>query len=738
MGRIARRGFLIGSAAILGGVAFGTWAVVTPHDNPLDPGDGATFNPWVKLTPGGVTLIVPHVDLGQGAASMQAMLIAEEMDLAMDGFATDPGPPAPAYWNTAMADDALPFLPTDRGTLAQAARGAAGAAIKLMGVQLTGGSTSTADSFDKLRMAGAVARETIKEAAARRTGMDRAALGTQDGAVVLPDGGRIPYTDLAADTADIDPVTDVALRDPSQWRLIGHPVERIDMAAKSTGRQIYGIDLAPEGMLHATVRMSPRRGTLDGFDVSAAITMRGVRDILEIPGGVAVVADNTWRAFRAIDAIRFDWGPAPYPADQADHWAGVAASFGDDRLDREWLSHGDVDAAMQADAITAEYRAPYVAHQPLEPLSATIRMGDGVVDIWVSHQMPRFVQDRVAAITGVDADAVRLHNQYAGGSFGHRLEFGHVDAAAEIAMRLPGETIKLTYSREEDFAQDFPRQIGMARARGAVAGGHIVALDLRIATASASRSQLGRLGQSVPGPDAQIVAGAWTLPYAIPDFRVRAYAVPDLAPTSSWRSVGASTGGFFADCFVDELCHAAGADPLAERLALCTDPDARACLRAVGEMSGWGRAMAPGQGMGVAFVSSFGVPVAEVVQVRDTDAGIVIEDVWVAAEVGRVVDPVNFENNVQGGVAWGLGHAMNAEITYAGGMAEQTNFHAHAGMRLHQCPRIHVRALENGDRVRGIGEPPVPPAAPALANAIFAATGQRIREMPFARHVRFA
>jgi isoquinoline 1-oxidoreductase beta subunit len=332
---------------------------------------------------------------------------------------------------------------------------------------------------------------------------------------------------------------------------------------------------------------------------------------------------------------------------------------------------------------------------------------------------------------------VHLHNQYMGGSFGHRLEFENLDRATEVAMAMPGIPVKLTFSREEDFAQDFTRPIGMSRGRGAVADGKVLACNLAIATVSSSRSQAGRLGQSLPGPDKQIVAGAWDMPYAVPHLRVAGYAVPGLAPCSSWRSVGASAAGFFAESFIDELCHAAGADPMAERLRLVNDPVARGVLEAVAEMSDWGSDLGAGRGRGVALVVSFGVPVAEVVEVSQTDAGIRIDKVFVAADVGRVVDPVNFDNLVKGGVIWGLGHAINSEITYSDGMAEQQNFFDAEGMRMHQVPQITVRGLENGAQVRGIGEPPVPPAAPALGNAIFAATGKRIREMPFNRHIDF-
>ena len=745
MGRIktiARRSFLIGSVAVAGGVAFGTYLVRRDPENPLatdaKAGD-AVFNPWVKINADGITLVTPHTDLGQGAVSMQAMLIAEELDVEMDQVTTTAGAPAAAYYNTALAAEAVPFRSNDDGFAAQAMRDTMGAVMKVLGAQVTGGSTSVPDSFDKLRMAGAVARETLKAAAAARTGVPMDQLDTKAGAVILPDGTQIAYTTLAENAAAIEPATDVDLRDPSQWRMIGKPVQRMDIVAKSTGTQIYGIDLKVEGMVQASVRMNPRKGgAMLGYDASAAEGMRGVSKVIALPYGVAVIADNTWRAFRALEEIEIDWDQAPYPAEQDDHWAAVAASFTAERLDREWRHDGDVDAALQgAEVIEAEYRAPYVAHQPLEPIGAIALVTAERVDIWAAHQLPRFVQQRVAKRLKMDAEQVFLHNQYAGGSFGHRLEFDNIDVAVDIAREVPGTPVKLTFRREEDFAQDYNRQIGMARGRGAVAEGKVTALDLDIATVSAARSQSNRLGAPVPGPDTQIAAGAWNMRYALPDLRVRAYAVPELAPTSSWRSVGASTAGFFAEGFLDELIHAAGADPMHERLRLVNDDDARAVLEAVAEMSNWGSPLAPNQGRGVALVTAFGVPTAEVVEVTDTPDGIRIDRVWIAAEVGQVVDPVNFENVVAGGVIWGLGHAMNSEITYSDGRAEQDNYHMAEGMRLHQCPVIQVRGLENSDIVRGVGEPPVPPAAPALANAIFAATGKRLRQMPFFHEVDF-
>ncbi len=602
--RITRRAALVGAVAVAGGVAFGTWAVRRPHANPLAedlPEGAASFNPWVIVDAERVTLVTPHADIGQGAVSMQAMLVAEEMDLAMDGFETSFGPPSPAYWNRAFADEGAPFPSTDRGPVAEAVRAALSGAIKLVGVQATGGSTSVPDSWQKLREAGAVARETLKAAAAAETGHPVSELTTKDGAVILPDGSRLPYTALAARAATLEPVTEVTLRAPSEWRLIGREVMRRDVVAKSTGTQDFGIDVVLPGMKHAALRLSPRRGTLGDFDATAAEAMAGVERVVEITGGLAVIASDTWTAMQAAQAIDCTWGPAPYPAEQAQHWEALAEAFTDEFLDREWRHDGDVPEALDApgaQVLAAEYRAPYVAHQPLEPLNATALVQDGTVELWAGHQMPRFVQQIAAEAAGIEPEDVTFHNRYAGGSFGHRLEFENIRAAVEVAAAVPGTPVKLTYRREEDFARDFPRQVAMGRARGTVRDGAVEAADYQVASPSVTRSQMSRLGLSVPGPDLQIPAGLWNATYAIPHYRVRAYAAQGLAPVSSWRSVGASTAGFFGEGFLDELIHAAGADPLEARLAMSTVAHHRATLEAVAEMCSWSgpRSAGPGRG----------------------------------------------------------------------------------------------------------------------------------------------
>ena len=558
--------------------------------------------------------------------------------------------------------------------------------------------------------------------------------------MILPDGTRVPYQALASTAATLEPVTEVGLRAPEQWRLLGKPMQRVDIEAKSTGTQDYGIDQDHPGMLHAAIRLNPAQGgEVIRFDAGKAEKMRGVVKVVPLPGGIGVIADNTWRAFQAVLAVEVDWGPVPYPDDMEGHWTALSESFTPDRQDSRFRDAGDIDAALaQGSDLSFEYRAPYLAHAPLEPINATVIVGEGRVDVWTGTQIPGFVQKNVARLTGIDTENVHIHALMIGGSFGHCLEDDVVRHATTLAMAMPGTPLKLTYSREQDMTHDYPRQIAMARGQGRIKDGQVETFDLGIAMPSVMASQMSRQGLPTPGPDLQIVAGAWDQPFDIPNYRVTGYRAPELAPISSWRSVGASSNGFFHDCLLDELIHAAGADPLAERLRLCDHLPSRKVLEAVGEMSNWGSAIEARRGRGVAFCLSFGVPCAQVIEVSDTDAGIRIDRVFVAADVGRILDPVNFEGLVKGGVIFGLGHAMNCEITYADGAAEQKNFDSFPGLRLYQCPEIVVRGLENADKIRGIGEPPVPPAAAALGNAIFAATGTRLREMPFNKFVDFA
>lgn len=742
---IARRSFLIGSAAITGGVVFGIYLYRKPYSNPLlrDVEAGAAaITPYVKIDAHGITLITPRCDVGQGAYSIQASLIAEELDVDPLRVNLSPGMPDPAYYNSIVLTEGLPFAAYNESWLAERARDFATVPAKILGVQLTGGSSTVPEGFRKLRMAGAVARETLKEAAAQKRGVSRASLTTHDGNVVFADGSRVAYTDLAEDAARLAPIDDISLRSKSRWKLLGKQRQRADIVAKSTGTLDYGIDLAFPGMVYASVRTNPAMGAaMIDYDASVAKTMPGVIRLVPIRHGIGVVANNTWRAMRAVNAIDIKWEPGRYSSGQDGFWQILSDMFDDDH-DGRYKDVGNVEAVFSANdaaILEAEYRVPYLAHAPLEPMNAVVKVDDTAVEIWTGTQIPRFVQQHVADLVGMDMDAIKLYVQPMGGSFGRRLDDNYVLQAVEIAQAMKGIPVKMTWTREEDMSHDYPRPAAIARMKGAVRPGQVLAYDFHAASQSVSESWTGRLLGTVPGPDPTIVSGAWDQPLAIPNYRITAYRAPEMVPVSSWRSVGYSGMGFLHGGFLDELFAAANVDPMDELIRLCTYDLARHVLQKVKAISGWnGRRIADGRARGVAFTMSFGVPTAEVVEVSLSERGVVIDRVYVVVEVGTILDPVNLEAQVEGGVIWGLGHAMNCELTYRNGAPEQTNFHAYQGMRLNQSPEIIVAALERGDKIRGIGEPPVPPAAAALANAIFALTGKRIRELPLDKQIDFA
>lgn len=742
IGKIARRTFLIGSAAVAGGVAFGVYAARKPAPNPLAPAEGEiALNPFVVIDADGVTIIVPKAEMGQGVRTTWAALAAEELDIDPAALRIEHGPPGKAYYNRGMGPQMLPVADYRLSGWQEALGGQLSVAGKFLNMQITGGSTSTADGFEKMRYAGASARETLKEAAARQLGVARAVLRTEDGAVVAPDGTRIPYADLALAAAELDPVkTELRARDT--WRHVGRSQPRHDQLSKATGTEVFSIDVRLPGMKFAALRRNPYQGgAMNGFDPAPALAVAGVERVVDLGDGVAVVASNSWSAMRGAEAVVIDWAKGSYP-ETTEALLATATAAMQGKANSTMLDRGDADTLPAgATELRADYSVPYLSHAQMEPLSATAIHHGERMEVWSGNQIPIHCRDAAAEAAGLPPEAVTLHTTMMGGGFGRRGYTDFTAYAARLATAMKGTPVQLLWSREEDMRHGYFRPAAIGSFRGAVKDGKAVLLDGQIAGQSPTASLMKLLlGFAPAGPDKILVEGAFDQPYAIPNARIRGYVADNSLPVGPWRSVGASVNGFFFDSFLDEMAHAAGADPLAFRLDLMRDEDPRsaAVLEAVRDASGWTGSTPDGVGRGVAFCHSFGTPVAEVIEVQQTDAGIKIAKAWIAADVGIALDPQNIRAQLFGGMAFGLSAAVHQQITFADGAAEQGNFDSYDAIRMHTMPAIvDIRILENGHRISGIGEPGTPPAAAALANALFDLTGVRARSLPLADQFNF-
>ncbi|MEQ3678741.1 molybdopterin cofactor-binding domain-containing protein [Pseudophaeobacter sp.] len=732
--KIARRSFLVGSAAILGGVAFGTYKYHQPAPNPLEPGEGkAVLNPFVFVDQSGVTLIAPRAEMGQGVRSSWAALIAEELDVNPAQVNVIHGPAAKAYYNSAMMAEALPGRGYNASDFQHSLGQIVGNFSKFLDLQVTGGSSSMKDGFTRMRLAGASARETLKEAAAQRLGVARALLETENGYVLAPGDVKLSYAELATEAAALEP-QEPELRPAAQWKYIGKPVPRIDMTAKVTGTAGFGVDTRIEGMKFAAIKQNPHFDAgMRGFDASTAKDMAGVEQILDLGDAVAVVGSNTWLAQQAVEAIEVDWEPATYPKTTDAIFAEIEAAF-DGSANSTMRDDGDVDSLPDgAELIEAEYRLPYLAHATMEPMNATALYTGDALEIWAPNQGPTVVQKAAAALTGLDTEAVTVNTTFLGGGFGRRIEVDYTNRAVQIAQQLKGTPVQLTWSREEDMRHDYYRPGAIGRYRAAVKDGKAVMVHGKIAAQSTTQEGAGRmLGLPMSGPDKGHVDAAFNQPLAIPNFRVEGYLAKPMIPVGFWRSVAASFNGFFSDSIIDEMAHKAGRDPLEFRLELARaewEPAAKV-LETVRDMSGWTGTTPAGIGRGVALAYSFGTPVAQVIEVADRDGDIAITKAWIAADLGLVVDPQNTEAQLFSGLAYGLSAACFGEITFDNGAVEQENFPDYDAMRMPSMPSVEVAVLQLQKHMGGAGEPGTPPAAPALANALFDLTGERARELP--------
>ncbi len=755
MGKIAkytRRGFLGLGFAAAGGLAVGYYYYKKPYPNPLpdtlEAGD-FSFTPYVIISSdNAITIITPRAEMGQGVHTTLAALVAEELGVDMDQITAEHGPAAAAYYNGAMLREGAPFPFFEDGFVAETARGAMGVLAKFLALQVTGGSSASIDAFDKMREAGATARAVLLEAAAKRWGVDAGSLTTERAEVISPSGERLTYGDLATEAAALTLPNPPALKDPSDWRILGKSQPRVEGLEKVTGAPIYGIDVQLPDMLYATVAMSPRFGAKAlSADKVAAMAVSGVLNVVEILSatgvGFGIVASNTWAAFEGARALAPEWAAANYPADTA----GLKTLWAE-ALDREASftlgGTGDPEAALQgAEILEARYSLPYLAHTTMEPMNATAQFKNGQLTLWLGTQGPGLVAQACARQLGIETDAVEVITTRLGGGFGRRAEVDAALYAAAIAAQTGGKPVKVTWSREEDIQHDTYRPMAEISLRASLKNGVPEALDYRVAAPSINTSVMARIFPDMPArstPDRSILDGSFDQPYSWPHSRFAAHQVDTDIPVGFWRSVGNSINGFVHESFLDELAMAGGQDPLALRLSMMQDArhaPARAALQAVAEMANWGQPLPEGVGQGIAHTLSFGTWVAQIVQVDMRGGAVKLDKIWAVADPGLVLDPANFEAQITSGIIYGLSAATGQEITFADGRVMQENFYDYDALRMAGVPPIEVALLENSPRMGGAGEPGTPPIAAALGNAIFAASGQRLRALPFSNAVDF-
>jgi isoquinoline 1-oxidoreductase beta subunit len=714
--------------------------------------DGVALNGWLRITPDGtVQLAMPRSEMGQGVHTALAMLVAEELDVALDAVQLVPAGQDALYGNVAMFVSGLGWHPRERepgqaSIQVRASEWAVAVIAGALGINVTGGSSSVADLFDPLRLAAATARAKLLGSASLDWRLPVAELQCRDGVVSHRSGDRAHFGQLA-ERAAITPVSDVQPKPPSQWRLVGSAAPRTDLPAKCDGSARFGLDVRQPGQRYAVILHAPAIGGSPGrVDVQAAMALPGVERVVRLPPyagsqhALAVVGRTTWHALQGAQALVVDWRPRP-----AGHLSSDAIRSHLEATARQGGGHvfharGDASEAMAGAArvVEALYRTPYLAHVTLEPINCTARVADGRVDVWVPTQAPGLARAVAARVAGVPEEAVTVHVTYLGGGFGRRLEVDMVGQAVRIAIETGGQPVQLVWPRHEDIGHDFYRPAASAWLRaGFDASGALLALDLHSAGDAVTPRWMERALPFLPSPgelpDKTTAEGLFDLPYDVPHQRMAHTATRSGVPVGYWRAVGHSHNAFFSEGFIDELAHAAGADPLAFRLALLGDrPRHRAVLELAAAQADWGTPLPAGRARGLALHESFGSIVAQVLEVSLDTAGPRVHRVVAAVDCGTVVNPGIVAQQMESGVLFGLAAALTGRVDIVDGVVQQQNLPDLPPLTLAQTPQIETHIVPSTRPPTGMGEPGLPPVAPALANALFALSGQRLRELPLA------
>jgi isoquinoline 1-oxidoreductase beta subunit len=717
------------------------------------PGGGAqALTAWLAIAPDGtVTVMVPRQEMGQGISTALPMLVAEELDCEFSSVRFEQAPVDPVYANATMLADAVPFRPDDHGWLARVARLSQFRFAEILGVQATGGSSSVRDAFPVMRHAGAAARAMLVAAAAKRWGVATDDCSAARGRVIhAASGRRLEYGELARDAAALPVPARVRLKDPAAYRLIGKPQALLDTPAKCNGSALFGIDVRLPGMRYAAIAHCPSfGGSLKSVAAEKVAAMPGVKAIVDLAAtsttaaAVAVVADGWWRAQSALAALEIAWYPGPHAAlDTAGQRAAYAKLLAGGKA-RAYEEVGDAAAALVGaqKIVEAEQEVPYLAHATMEPMNATALVKDGRCEVWAGNQAPTLAKWFAAKAARLPSESVTVHTPYLGGGFGRRVEVDVIVEAVAIAARMPGTPVQLIWSREEDMQHDVYRPMARSRLRCALdASGAIAAWHHRIVGQSCTQNLTARLLPAAASDlmkDKTVAEGACDLPYAMPNRLVEHVLAEGPVPVGYWRSVGHSYNAFFVEAFLDEVARAAGKDPFEFRRGMLgAAPRHRRVLEAAAKMGGWGTPLAAAPGMragrGIALAESFHSIVAQVAEVETDAAGAVrVRRVACAIDCGKAVNPATVVAQMESGIVFGLSAALQGEITLKGGRVEQTNFGDYPVLRIDECPAIEVEIVDSGwENLGGVGEPGTPPIAPAVANAVFAATGKPVRRLP--------
>jgi isoquinoline 1-oxidoreductase subunit beta len=701
---LSRRNFLATGAAVGGGLLLGL-------SLPLgrgQAGSAAGFEPnaFIRIgSDGQIVLTMPYVEMGQGTYTSIPMLIAEELEVGLNQVRLEHAPP----------NEKLYVNP-------------------LLGVQATGNSNAMRGAWQPLRKAGATARIMLVEAAAKRWGVDAKTCRAKDGEVIHePTGRNLKYAELAADAAKVPMPGNVALKSPAEFKLIGTPAKRLDVAGKVNGTAVYGIDARPPGVKIATLAQSPvAGGRVKSLDEAAAKAVKGVRQIVRLDDAVAVVADHMGAAKKGLEALKVEWDDGQN--------ATVTTAYIAKELEQATLGSGavaqnigDVDKAMATAAkkLEAIYQVPFLAHATMEPMNCTVHVRKDECEIWLGTQAIARVQSMAAKAAGLPVEKVIVHNYLIGGGFGRRLEADGAVRAVEIAKQVDGP-VKVVWTREEDIQHDAYRPYWFDRvSAGLDEQGKPVAWKNHYAGSSVISRWLPPGFKDGLDPDS--TEGAIDLVYDFPNFHVEYSRLePKGVTTGFWRSVGPSHNVFVTESFVDEMAAAAKQDPVAFRRSLLDrNPRTKAVLDLAAQKAGWGEALPQRRGRGVSVQFVFGSYQAHVAEVEVAkDGSVRVHRVVCAVDCGTVVNPDTVQAQIQSGVIFGATAALYGEITLKGGRVEQSNFDTYQMIRINEAPAIEVHIVKSSEPPGGMGETGTSAIVPAIANAVYAATGKRLRKLP--------